>query len=143
MVEVAERERVALHESCHAVVGLLAGIDVTGMSLDPPVTIFTPPPWTPTDYRKAVLQRLVMEMAPCAAQTVFGADFLLEDDLEQVWTLAPILDRVDPDACVRRLLAILQGIVAEYKKMIEQVAGALLIRGRLAGPELRQIMATR
>jgi hypothetical protein len=143
MVDVAERERVALHESCHAVVGLLAGVEVIQLTLDPPRTTFTPPPWTTNDYRRAVLRRLALDLAPCAAQRTFGVDPFLAGDVQSASALAPFLDPVNPDTCVRRLLGVIQGVVAEYKETIERVAQQLVLRGWLTGAELREIVAAK
>jgi hypothetical protein len=136
MVMVDERRRLALHESSHAVVAALLGVGITGVSLDPPRTIFAG--WT-ADLN-LLARRLAAGLAPCMAQLTFGVDHWLEHDMEMAWRLAPLLDPIDPAQYLRRLAADLQEIVAENEETIERVAQELVRLGKLDGDQVRAII---
>jgi hypothetical protein len=135
-----ETRRIALHESCHAVIGLLAGVDITEVSLDPPVTNFT---GRGAPNQRCVLQEFALTLAPVAAQPVFGFDPFLADDMEQAKILGAQLQAVDRKEYGQRLLDILHGEIAANAELIEEVAGALIRHKHLDGAEVRRIIAER
>lgn len=137
---VINERRDAIHEACHAVVGLLVGEWVYAVSLDPPRTTFAE--WM-DGTRPAILRRLAAGAAPCAAQVVFGMDDGLEHDMQMTRTLELFLHPVERERYVRPFLAGLQELVRRHEDAIERVASELLVRRKLTGQQLRELVVAR
>ncbi len=129
-------ERTALHESVHAVIGLLSGLEIESILIDPPRAIVHADARSP-EAAAAWVRFLV---APCAAQLVFGADDGLEHDLERARAVVATVHEDDPQCYIEARLAEAKQMVIAHQPTIEAVADELIKAGALSGEQVRSVM---
>ena len=149
-VERMTPQRTALHESSHAVLATLCGIEITEVTMEPPQCVTQSPIWAvegseawglplaATDPE--VAGQMAVSLVTVVAQRLWGADPGNYDDARHARAMAA---RIDDSEYTDKLLTVLEEVVVELKPVIEAVAAELCETKTLTGARVREIIDKR